>query len=73
MTKLKRGQEKTHPFLPLTCKCDIDLGATDLDPAHDTLSDSWKHFCQMIMKSTKEWQSYRADTKNRPPFFTFDL
>ena len=48
----------------------INLGATDLDHARDTSSHGGK---QVTLKSTNERQSYRADTKNRPRFFTFDL
>ena len=52
-----------HLFLPLTSKCDLDLGATDLDFTRNTSSHCGKHFYQVILKSTTEWQSYRVDMK----------
>ena len=50
----------------------INLGATDLDLVCDTLSHGGKHFYQIILKTTKEWQSDTADTII-DPFFTFDI
>ena len=54
MTKLQSGYEKYTPFLPLTSKCDLNIGVMDLDLARDTQSDGGKNFWQVILKSTKE-------------------
>jgi hypothetical protein len=48
---------------PWMSKCDIDPGGTGLVVAHDTLSYSNKHLCQVISDSFDKWQSYRPDTK----------
>ena len=74
MATLRTGQEKKYFFfLPLTSKCDLYPGATDLDLARDTSSHDGQYFCQIILKSIKEWQSYGPDMKKDPIFFTFDL
>ena len=45
---------------PLFHLCDLELDATDLDLALDTMSHVVKHFCKIV------------DTKYRP-LFTFDF
>jgi hypothetical protein len=49
-------------IMTFTSKCDLDLWAMDLGPVLDTSSSCVWHFCQVILKSLKKWQSYRADT-----------
>ena len=55
---------KVHGFWPLTAMCDLDLGLP-----RDTLSYDGQHFCNIISKSIKKWESYGSDTKNRPYFW----
>ena len=50
--------EKRPFFLSLTSKCDLDLRATDLGLARDTLSHHGQHFYQVISESIEEWQNY---------------
>ena len=38
-------------FLPLTSKCDLDLGDIDVILSRDTLSNDGELMCQMILKS----------------------
>ena len=62
-------KKKKRPyFSSLNSKCDLDLRATDLGFAHDTMSHDGQHFCHVILKSIKEWQSYEPDTKKDPIF-----
>ena len=65
------GLKRRPFFLPLTSKCDLDIEATDLGLAHDTSSHDSQHFCQVISKSMKEWQSYGL--KKKTLSLTFDL
>ena len=48
MTKLQSGHDKNTHFVPLTSKCDLDLDATDIDLARDTLSHGGQHFRQVL-------------------------
>jgi hypothetical protein len=49
-------------IMTLSSKCEVDLQATDLDLFRDSSSSCVRHFCQVILKSPKKWQSYWADT-----------
>ena len=66
MAKLWTRYEKETLFL--TSKSDLDLDATDLSLVRDTLSYNVQSFCQVILKSIQEWQSYVPDTKKDPIF-----
>ena len=60
-------------FLPLTSKCDLDLGATDLGLARDTSShDSQIYFCQVISKPSRK-SKVMDPTQKKTLFLTFDL
>jgi len=48
-------------FLPLTSKCDLDLGDIDVLLSRDTPSNDGEQMCQMILKSLNEQQSYGPD------------
>ena len=50
--------KKRPYFLPLTSKCDLDLGAI-----------MGQHCFQVFSKSTEKWQSYGPDIKKKRPYF----
>ena len=52
----------------MTSKCDLDLGTTELGLAIKKLRHDGQHFCQVISKFIKEWQSSGPDMKKRPYF-----
>ena len=54
---------KRPRFWPLTSKCDLNLGATDLNLTRNTLSYNGQHFCKVILKSINE-----PDMKKDPIF-----
>ena len=54
MAKLWTGHEKKTLIITLTSKCVLDIAATDLGLARDTLSYDGQNFGQVISKSILE-------------------